>query len=134
MDVYEASDGMNFLTEEECKKHEDILFAHKNLQYFKIGYNRDLNETGLCLDHITVAVLPENEYDPAYPLAFNFALMEICHGKYLQKGIMGYRYATTFEITKTDLSINDKIDVFISHIHIDGYPEPFDYKKKWNIN
>lgn len=129
VDVYKANDGKIFLTEFECQEYEKL----KNIVYFSIEYQRDLCETGLFTKHLLVAVLPDRDYS-GYPLVFNYALIVVCNGKYLQEDVMGYGYSTTFEIQPVKrLAENDKIDIFISDMELKGFPKPFNYKKEWGL-
>lgn len=61
--VYIANDGKEFLTEEECKKHE--TFVEKTIsriKYFCVRCHPDLTETGNYMHKIYVAVFSEHYF------------------------------------------------------------------------
>lgn len=61
--VYIANDGKEFLTEEECEKHE--TFVKKilsRIKYFCVRCHPDLTETGYFQHKIYVAVFSECRY------------------------------------------------------------------------
>lgn len=80
--VYIANDGKEFLTEEECKKHEAFVKEVLcNISYFCIRCRPDLTETGYYMHRIYAAVLSKNGLF-SKEIAFQWALKKF--GTYLE--------------------------------------------------
>lgn len=141
--VYIADDGKEFLTEEECKKHEkfvkDIL---RNISYFCIRCDPDLNETGYYMHKIYVAVLSMCGFKKE--IAFEYALKRF--GIYLGESVMGYGFQPQFSVSEVSKEEYEECPatvwggtplkserIFLSPKQVDGFPENIDYMKEWRF-
>ena len=101
--VYIANDGKEFLTEEECKKHEAFVKEVLcNISYFCIRCRPDLTETGYYMHRIYAAVLSKKEYENCPPTKWGGGNLK-----------------------------SEKI--FLSPKSVEGFPENIDYMKEWGF-
>lgn len=133
--IYIANDGKEFLTKEECEKHEkfvkDIL---SKIKYFSIKCDPDLTETGYYQRNIYVAVLSEYFYHEE--IAIEWALRKFGH--LLGESVMGYGIQPKFivEVCQPIDWGNSKLKgekIFLSPKSVDGFPENIDYMKEWGF-
>lgn len=138
--VYLAKDGKEFLNKEECRKYE-VEFLDK-VSYFAISYNFDLTEGRGFQSLACVAVVPSRN-DSAAVIANKYAIDVLNDGVFAGQGCQGYGLQETYSlrpITKDAYegmiwgcnSIHGK-QILISEKPIEGFPEPFNYKKEWGI-
>lgn len=81
--VYIANDGKEFLTKEDCEKHETFVERIlSRIKYFCIRCHPDLTETGNFQHKIYVAVFSKNGIF-SKEIAFQWALKKF--GTYLGK-------------------------------------------------
>ena len=143
--VYLAKDGKEFLNKEECRKYEEE-FLNK-VSYFAISYNFDLTEGRGFQSLVYVAVVPSRN-DSAVVIANKYAIDVLNDGVFAGQGCQGYGLQETYSlrpITKDMYDANegtiwgwgcDSIhgkQILISEKPIEGFPEPFNYKKEWGI-
>ena len=94
--VYIANDGTEFLTKEDCEKHE--RFVEKilsRIKYFCIRCNPDLTETGDFTHKIYVAVFSKRYF--YRDIAFEWALRKF---GYLGVSVQGYGFQTHFCVSE----------------------------------
>ena len=112
--IYISDDGKEFLTEAECKKHEkfvkDIL---RNISYFCIRCDPDLNETGSYMHKI---------YVMGYGFQPHFNVSEVSKEEYEEC------HATVWGGTPLK---SEKI--FLSPKQVEGFPKNIDYMKEWGF-
>lgn len=141
--VYIANDGKEFLTEEECKKHE--TFVEKilsRIKYFRVSCHPDLNETGLYMHKIYVAVFSKNCFQKE--VAIEWALHKF--GNLLGESVMGYGFQPNFVVTEVSKdeyencpptewggSKLESDKIFLSPKSVEGFPENIDYMKEWRF-
>ena len=142
--IYIANDGKEFLTKEDCEKHEK--FVEKilsRIKYFCIRCHPDLTETGYFQHKIYVAVFSKNGIF-SKEIAFQWALKKF--GTYLGESVQGYGFQPRFSVSEVskeeyencpptewgDLKLeSDKI--FLSPKSVEGFPENIDYMKEWGF-
>ena len=141
--VYIAKDGKEFLDKEKCEKYEtDIL---DKMEFFAIEYNFDLTEGRGFRSVVNVAVIPSDD-DSARVIAEKYAIDVLNNGRFAAKGCQGYGLQKTYSlrhITKDVYEANEGEHLGFNVIHdnqilisekpIEGFPEPFNYKKEWGI-
>lgn len=141
--VYIANDGKEFLTEEECKKHE--TFVEKTLErikYFCVRCHPDLTETGYFQHKIYVAVFSEHCFHKE--VAIEWALQKF--GSLLGESVQGYGFQPRFsvsEVSKEEYencpptewggSKLESDKIFLSPKSVEGFPENIDYMKEWRF-
>ena len=141
--VYIAKDGKEFINKEECKKYEEE-FLNK-IKYFAIAYNFDFTEGRGFQSLAYVAVVP-SRYDSATVLANKYAIDVLNNGIYAGQGCQGYGLQETYSlrlIAKDVYDANEGVgwgcnskhgkQILISEKPIEGFPEPFNYRKEWGI-
>lgn len=141
--VYEAFDGKKFTDMMECQRYEEKTLGQ--IKYFMVRHTPDLNETGMFTRVTYLAVLPDNLED-AKAIAKNYALTVIGNGKYLSCGVQGWGCTAIFDVVpckREDYDANLGVpsgcnhpngeQVFIAVDKIPGLPEPFNYKKEWEL-
>ena len=130
--VYEACDGKQFLTSEECIKHETYLAEVANIKYYLVSHSPDLTETGCFTASTAVAVnrnMDLNQSDVVYMWAID-------RFGFIGPGVMGYglqRYFCVQEISSKEYfrKEHDKNRAFLSSKDIDGFPEKTNVIKEW---
>lgn len=141
--IYTALDGKKFTDESQCRRHEDRVLA--KFKYFSVFYNFDMTEGRGFQKVKHIAVVPTG-FDLPEIIVEKYAIEEICHGIFAGKGAQGYglqKYYSIKEISIDDYFENKGIDwggmyikselVLISEKPIDGFPEPFNYVEKWQL-
>ena len=112
--IYIANDGKEFLTKEDCEKHErfveEIL---SRIKYFCIRCNPDLTETGNFSHKIYVAVFSKH---------YLYKDIEVSKEEYEECP------ATVWGGTPLK---SEKI--FLSPKSVEGFPENIDYMKEWGF-
>ena len=141
--VYIANDGKEFLTEEECKKHE--TFVEKTIsriKYFCVRCHPDLTETGNYMHKIYVAVFSEHYFYKE--IAFEWALRKF--SGYLGESVQGYGFQPHFSVSEVSKEEYEECPatvwggtplksekIFLSPKSIEGFPENIDYMKEWGV-
>lgn len=130
--VYLAKDGKEFLNK---------------ISYFAISYNFDLTEGRGFQSLVYVAVVPSRN-DSAAVIANKYAIDVLNDGVFAGQGCQGYGLQETYSlrsITKDVYDANEGMiwgwgcdsihgkQILISEKPIEGFPEPFNYKKEWGI-
>lgn len=141
--VYIAQDGKEFLNKKECEKYEKEYLD--KIKFFSIYYNFDYNEGRGFQSIVHVAVIPSG-YDAAGVIAEKYAIDVLNNGVFAGQGCMGYGLQKTYSLhvsTKESFENNEGVDwgcnsshgtqVFISEKSIEGFPEPYNYRKEWGI-
>lgn len=141
--VYLAKDGKEFLNKEECRKYEEEFLD--KVSYFAISYNFDLTEGRGFQSLVYVAVVPSRN-DSAAVIANKYAIDVLNKGVFADQGCMGYGLQKTYSLhnsTKESFENNEGVNwgcnsphgtqVFISENAIEGFPEPYNYRKEWGI-
>jgi len=141
--IYIANDGIEFLTKEDCEKHEQFINETlSHIKYFCIRCHPDLTETGYFQHKIYVAVL-----SMVYlykDIVFEWAIRKF--KGYLGPGVQGYRFLPHFsvsEVSKEEYencppsewggSKLESENIFLSPKSIEGFPENIDYMKEWGF-
>lgn len=141
--VYIAQDGKEFLNKKECEKYEKEYLD--KIKFFSIYYNFDYNEGRGFQSIAHVAVNPSG-YDAAGVIAEKYAIDVLNNGVFAGQGCMGYGLQKTYSLlvsTKESFENNEGVNwgcnsshgtqVFISEKAIEGFPEPYNYRKEWAI-
>lgn len=141
--VFIANDGKEFLDRDECQKYEEE-FLNK-VKYFSVSYNFDMNEGRGFQSVAHIAVIP-SRYDDAEVIAERYAIDELCGGVFAGRGAQGFglmKYYSIRETNKDTYFANEGVkwgcntydgDMFlISEEPIEGFPTPYNYRKKWGI-
>ena len=141
--VYIAKDGKEFLDKESCRKYEEEFLD--KIKYFSIYYNFDYTEGRGFESIIHVAVIPSG-YDYAGVIAEKYAIDVLNNGVFAGQGCQGYGLQKTYSLhnsTKESFENNEGVNwgcnsshgtqVFISEKAIEGFPEPYNYRKEWGI-
>ena len=109
--IYIANDGKEFLTKEDCEKHErfveEIL---SRIKYFCIRCNPDLTETGNFSHKIYVAVFSKHYLYK--DIAFQWALKKL--GTYLGESVMGYGFQPHFNVSEVSARTGYKSSQYFS--------------------
>lgn len=141
--IYIANDGKEFLTKEDCEKHErfveEIL---SRIKYFCIRCNPDLTETGNFSHKIYVAVFSKHYLYK--DIAFQWALKKF--GTYLGESVMGYGFQPHFNVSEVSKEEYEECPatvwggtplksekIFLSPKSVEGFPENIDYMKEWGF-
>lgn len=141
--IYIANDGKEFLTKEDCEKHEKFVEETlSRIKYFCIRCHPDLTETGNFRHKIYVAVFSRHYFYGE--IAFQWALKKF--GVYLSKGVMGYGFQTHFSVGMVSKEEYEECPatvwggtplksekIFLSPKQVDGFPENIDYMKEWGF-
>lgn len=141
--VYIAKDGKEFLDKKECEKYEKEFLD--KIKYFSIYYNFDYNEGRGFQSIVHVAVIPSS-YDYAEVIAEKYAIDVLNKGVFAAQGCQGYGLQKTYSLhtsTKESFENNEGVNwgcnslqgtqVFISENAVEGFPEPYNYRKEWRI-
>lgn len=142
--IYIANDGKEFLTKEDCEKHE--TFVEKILsciKYFCVRCHPDLTETGNFQRKIYVAVFSKNGIF-SKEIAFQWALKKF--GTYLGESVMGYGFQPHFNVSEVSKEEYEECSatvwggtplksekIFLSPEPVDGFPDNIDYIKEWGF-
>ncbi len=141
--IYIANDRKEFLTKEDCEKHErfveEIL---SRIKYFCIRCNPDLTETGNFSHKIYVAVFSKHYLYK--DIAFQWALKKF--GTYLGESVMGYGFQPNFNVSEVSKEEYEECPatvwggtplksekIFLSPKSVEGFPENIDYMKEWGF-
>ena len=141
--VYIANDGKEFLTEEECKKHEKFVNETlSRIQFFCISCDPDLTETGNYMHKIYVAVFSEHYFQKE--IAIEWALRKF--GNLLGESVQGYGFQPRFSVSKVSKERYEECPatvwggaslksekILLSPIPIDGFPQNINYMKEWGF-
>lgn len=141
--IYIANDGKEFLDKEKCEKYEKEFLD--KIKYFRIFYNFDYTEGRGFETVIYLAVIPSG-YDSAEVIAEKYAIDVLNNGVFADQGCQGYGLQKTYslkQITKDVYDTNEGVQWTYDDVHgkqiliaeepIEGFPEPFNYKKEWGI-
>ena len=142
--VYIANDGKEFLTKEDCEKHETFVERIlSRIKYFCIRCHPDLTETGNFQHKIYVAVFSKNGIF-SKEIAFQWALKKF--GTYLGESVMGYGFQPHFNVSEVskeeyeECSVTvwggtqkKKKKIFLSPEPIQGFPDNINYIKEWGF-
>ncbi len=134
--IYIANDGKEFLTKEDCEKHEKLVNEILScIKYFCIRCHPDLTETGCYQHKIYVAVYSKNYYHK--DIAFEWALRKFkC---YLGEGVQGYGFQTHFNVSEVSKEEYEKCSklgsekIFLSPKSVEGFLENINYMKEWGF-
>ena len=144
--LYQSEDGKQFLTKEECELHEKELEYIKGIKYFLVSHDIDKTETGAYFNKTLVAVGSNRYYISQEDIFLNWCIKTF--GAFIECGVQGYGIMNTFSYIKVSKETYDECKpycvyggwgthtpkkVFISDKKINGFPEPYDIKKEWNI-
>lgn len=141
--VYIADDGKEFLTKEDCEKHEKFVKEIlSRIGYFCIRCRPDLTETGYFQHKIYVAVFSVCHFQKE--VTIEWALRKF--GSLLGEGVQGYRFQPRFsvsEVSKDEYencpqtewggSKLESDKIFLSPKLVEGFPENIDYMKEWGF-
>lgn len=136
--VYIANNGKEFLTKEDCEKHEKFVEEIlSRIKYFCIRCHPDLTETGYFQHKIYVAVFSEHYL--YRDIAFQWALKKF--GTYLGESVMGYGFQPHFSVSVVSKEEYEECSatplrgdkIFLSPKPVDGFPENIDYMKEWGF-
>lgn len=101
--VYVANDGREFKSESECRDYEKLL---KEIKYFTVRYNPELNETGAFQNSLNLLVICG--YPVHEEIVRSFIRERLGIEKEFCKGIMGVGYSKTFSIKESsELKVDD---------------------------
>ena len=141
--VYIAKDSKVFFDKEECEKYEKEVLDR--IKYFRIYYNFDYTEGRGFQSIVHLAIIP-SEYDNAEVIAEKYAIDVLNNGVFAGQGCMGYGLQKTYSLhvsTKESFENNEGVNwgcnsshgkqILIAEKSIEGFPEPFNYKKEWGI-
>lgn len=141
--VYIANDGKEFLTKEDCEKHEKFVEETlSRIKYFCIRCEPDLTETGYFQHKIYVAVLSEHYLYK--DIAFEWALRKFGH--LLGESVQGYGFQPHFSVSEISKEEYETCSptvwggmefksekMFLSPKTVEGFPENIDYMKEWGF-
>lgn len=141
--IYIANDGKEFLTKEDCEKHEKFVKEIlSRIEYFCIKCLPDLTETGSFQRKIYVAVWSKQLFH--YEIAFQWALKKF--GTYLGESVQGYGFQPCFSVSEVSKEEYEKCPttvwggtplksekIFLSPKSVEGFPENIDYMKEWGF-
>lgn len=150
INVYVSDDGREFLDEKSCSMYEKKLDDfNRNIKFFRLDWNPDLNETGCFQDHALMVVYSSCGYHEQ--LVSKFAQDKLKQ-PIIGPSVMGYGFQSYFsihyikdkEVYKSTrfkkvfiLSPDDKIsDDRILLKFIPGtfeHVNAFNYIKEWNL-
>ena len=141
--VYIANDGKEFLTKEDCEKHErfveEIL---SRIKYFCIRCLPDLTETGYFQHKIYMSVFSLHYLHKE--IAFEWALRKFSH--LLGESVQGYGFQPRFNVNEVSKEEYERCPptewggsklqsekIFLSPKSVEGFPENIDYMKDWGF-
>lgn len=142
--VYITNDGKEFLTKEDCEKHETFVERIlSRIKYFCIRCHPDLTETGNFQHKIYVAVFSKNGIF-SKEIAFQWALKKF--GTYLGESVMGYGFQPHFNVSEVSKEEYEECSatvwggtplksekIFLSPEPIQGFPDNINYIKEWGF-
>lgn len=141
--VYVAKDGKEFLDKKECRKYENEFLD--KIKYYSIYYNFDYTEGRGFQSVAHVAVVPSG-YDFAEVIAEKYAIDILNTGVFAREGCQGFGLQKTYSLcnsTREKFKANKGVDwgcnslygtqVFISEKAVEGFPEPYNYRREWGI-
>lgn len=142
--VYVAKDGKAFLDKEKCKKYEKEILD--KIKYYSIYYDFDYTEGRGFQSLVHVAVVPSGN-DDAEVIAEKYAIDILNAGVFAGEGCQGYGLQKTYSLhssTRKSFENNEGgviwgcnspygTQVFISEKAVEGFPEPYNYRKEWRI-
>lgn len=139
--IYVANDGKEFLTKEECEKHEEFVketFSH--IKYFCIYCEPDLTETGYFMHKIYVAVLSNYLHKE---IVTEWGMRKF---DYLGQDVQEHGFQLCFSVSEVSKEEYEKCPstiwrgrdlkserIFLSPKSVEGFPENIDYMKKWGF-
>lgn len=142
--IYIANDGKEFLTKDDCEKHEK--FVEKilsRIKYLCVRCHPDLTETGYFQHKIYVAVFSKNGLF-SKEIAFQWALKKF--GTYLGESVMGYGFQPHFNVSEVSKEEYEECSatvwggtslksekIFLSPEPVEGFPDNIDYIKEWGF-
>ncbi|MCJ2381778.1 hypothetical protein MUN53_14390 [Parabacteroides sp. AGMB00274] len=141
--IYIANDGKEFLTKEDCEKHEKFVTEIlSRIKYFCVRCHPDLTETGYFQHKIYVAVFSKHYLYKE--IAFEWALRKF--NGYLGESVQGYGFQPQFSVSEVSKEEYENCPPtewggsklksekkFLSHKSVDGFPENIDYIKEWGF-
>lgn len=141
--IYIANDGKEFLTKEDCEKHEKFVKEiHSRIKYFCIRCHPDLTETGYFQHKIYVAVFSEHYLYKE--ITFEWALRKF--NGYLGESVQGYGFQPCFSVSEVSKEEYEECPaiiwggtplksekIFLSPKPVEGFPENIDYMKEWGF-
>lgn len=139
--IYVANDGKEFLTKEECEKHEEFVKETlSRIKYFCVHCNPDTTETGYFMHKIYVAVLSNYLHKE---IVTEWGMRKF---GYLGQGVQGYGFQLHFSVIEVSKEEYEKCSptiwggrdlkserTFLSPKSVDGFPENIDYMKAWGF-
>lgn len=142
--IYIANDGKEFLTKDDCEKHETFVERIlSRIKYFCIRCHPDLTETGNFQHKIYVAVFSKNGIF-SKEIAFQWALKKF--GTYLGESVMGYGFQPHFNVSEVSKEEYEECSatvwggtplksekIFLSPEPVEGFPDNIDYIKEWGF-
>lgn len=141
--IYIANDGKEFLTKEDCEKHEKFVKEIlSRIKYFCVRCKPDLTETGYFKHKIYVAVFSEHYLYK--DIVFEWALRKFGH--LLGESVQGYGFQPRFSVSEASKEEYEtcsptewggvKLEsekMFLSPKTVEGFPENIDYMKEWGF-
>lgn len=141
--IYIANDGKEFLTKEDCEKHEKFVKEIlSRIKYFCVRCHPDLTETGYYQHKIYVAVFSEHCFHKE--VAIEWALQKFGH--LLGESVQGYGFQPHFSVSEVSKEEYEECPatvwggtplksekIFLSPKQVDGFPENIDYMKGWGF-
>lgn len=141
--IYIANDGKEFLTKEDCEKHEKFVTEIlSRIKYFCVRCYPDLTETGYFQHKIYVAVFSKHYLYKE--IAFEWALRKF--NGYLGESVQGYGFQPQFSVSEVSKEEYENCPPtewggsklksekkFLSPKSVDGFPENIDYIKEWGF-
>ena len=141
--IYIANDGKEFLTKEDCEKHEKFVTEIlSRIKYFCVRCHPDLTETGYFQHKIYVAVFSRHYLYKE--IAFEWALRKF--NGYLGESVQGYGFQLQFSVSEVSKEEYENCPPtewggsklksekkFLSPKQVDGFPENIDYMKEWRF-
>lgn len=141
--IYIANDGKEFLTKEDCEKHEKFVKEIlSRIKYFCVRCHPDLTETGYFQHKIYVAVFSEHYLYKE--ITFEWSLRKL--NGYLGESVQGYGFQPCFSVSEVSKEEYEKCPttewggtplksekIFLSPKSVEGFPENIDYMKEWGF-
>lgn len=133
--VYEASDGKQFISKDDCKRYEEHLREIADIQYFVVWAEPELTETGRFTKKIAVAV-NKHRYLAAETIINAWAIERF---GYIGVSVQGYGLQRYYSVSKTpkdnyfnpEYNERGKERIFISTKDVDGFPPKTDMMSTW---
>lgn len=138
-----ANDGKEFLTKEDCEKHEKFVKEIlSRIEYFCVRCHPDLTETGYYQHKIYVAVFSEHYFHKE--VAIEWALQKF--GSFLGESVQGWGFQPRFSVSEVSKEEYENClptewggsklkseKIFLSPKPVEGFPENIDYMKEWGF-